>query len=411
MSFVRQKLMRVAGGSSGSALVGVAALAIILSIGAAGLIMVVTSASRNETIALNDTRAFLAAESGLLLGAKWINSAANWTAFKGNNPNEHDRETIIEETELTVNNMKVQVELEKTTLGVLIISTAKSSGLIGYDKEVSQDATPTGLDIKPQIFDNAIICDNDLTFVGSGDIQGIPGVPTNVHSNQAIVLKGTINITKSINITSCVSISATNPVTINIDNSFAKSKDIDGNTKTLITDGGGTWVEGVVDPIAIPEIDLTPWFYEALANNEVFNGTFQTPDYTPNGGILWVNGDVKLNGGTFNGTLIATENIKLGGSASVIGPPGDDGFAIASVGGNVDHNSTGKIDGLIYCKNGDFTFGGNGILEGQVIAKGYIGMNGTTDAITYKKTIITTPDPGPDVGCLLVLGTWWEKNI
>ena len=408
MSSIRKKLLKAVRNTSGSALVGVAALAIILSITAAGLIMVVTSASRNETIALNDTRAFLAAESGLLLGAKWINDATNWTAFKGNNPNEHDRETIIQETELTVNNMKVQVELEKTALGVLIISTAKSSDLIGYDKEVSQDAVPYDSIFPPVVFDKAIICDEKFDFNGCGDVVGGVDDPVNIHSNDEIVLIGNVDITQRVNITSSVKISANNTNNINITKGWGQAEVITDEAKAML---GLGYSLDPVDPISIPDIDLTPWFYAALANGQVYDSYTQNGgDVTPPGDIIWVNGNASLGGtANFFGTIIATGNVSLGGQSNLYGP--DDDFAIASIGGDVTHNSGGKIKGLVYVKNGNYTQGGNAKFEGQIIAKGEINMGGTPSAIVYPMADINIPNTNDPGGCMLVMGTWWEKNI
>lgn len=406
MSSVRQKLMRVASNSCGSALVGVAALAIVLSIAAAGLIMVATSASRNETLALNDTRAFLAAESGMLLGAKWINNTTNWQQeVEPLDPD--DKKTNIVPN-LKVNNMDVQVDIQRTSLGVLIISWAKSSSLIGYDKEVSQDATPYDSIFPPLVFDKAIICDQEFDFNGCGSIVGAENVAVNIHSNEKIDLIGNINVTKKVNITSYVEIAATSG-NMTFDDAFGQAPTI--TTKAQDVFGDGNYVEGDVDYIPIPDIDLTPWFYKALADGEVYNGyTLNAGSYTPPGGIIWVNGDVSLGGqSTFNGTIIATGNVSLAGGANVNGPNND--FAIASIGGNVTHNSNGKIYGLVYAKIGKFALTGNGAFEGQVIAKLEIDIGGTPDAIVYPMTTPTIPDTDDPGGCLLVTGSWWEKNI
>ncbi|MBD3321342.1 MAG: hypothetical protein GF350_09640 [Chitinivibrionales bacterium] len=55
--------------SSASAMVGVVSLIIIMAFGATALLQVATTSSLNEAESFRDTQAFLAAESGLLLGA------------------------------------------------------------------------------------------------------------------------------------------------------------------------------------------------------------------------------------------------------------------------------------------------------------------------------------------------------
>jgi hypothetical protein len=56
----------------GSAIVGVVALSIVTAIAGAGYLQYTANAFGQEVRALEETKAFYAAESGLLLGARWL---------------------------------------------------------------------------------------------------------------------------------------------------------------------------------------------------------------------------------------------------------------------------------------------------------------------------------------------------
>jgi cytoskeletal protein CcmA (bactofilin family) len=130
--------------------------------------------------------------------------------------------------------------------------------------------------------------------------------------------------------------------------------------------------------------------------------------YTPDGGVLWVYGDVHISGGTFNGMIIATGNVHISGGT--INAP-EDGFAIASESGNIRIQTSGTISGLIYAKNGDYTQTANGRVEGQIIINGEISKGGNSDIVVYKKYMPVNPNGSGNNGGCLVAGTWKEENI
>lgn len=407
MKSIRQKLMRAASDISGSTLIGVVALSIILSITAIGLIMVVTSSSRNETIALNDTRAFLAAESGLLFGAEWINDSTNWWGVVEPLDSHVTIPNVI--PDLNINNFDVIVDIVTTATGVIINSEAQSLSEIGYDKMVSQDADPTIGQVIDTSFDNAMLCDEKFDFGGTPDIINGDGSgdPIRIHSNDIVELSGDFGANE-VTISSSIAINSNGIGDSTITGQgIAPDSDFDGCTDPFTI---GFTQQVPVPEIPIPDIDLTPWFYEALANDEVYTGTQEFSDaITPNGGVMWVNGNVILKSGTtFNGTLIATGHVTFQSSASLNGPT--DGISLASVWGDITHKNGTIGNSLIYAKNGSLILTGNGGIYGQIITKGGISGNGTPSAITFNKTTILHPDPPDAKGCLLVMGTWWEEN-
>lgn len=60
------------GNATGSALVGAVAFAIVLLVAGFGYLQIIASASNNEIESLRDDKAFVAAESGLMMAAQWL---------------------------------------------------------------------------------------------------------------------------------------------------------------------------------------------------------------------------------------------------------------------------------------------------------------------------------------------------
>jgi hypothetical protein len=70
LTAIPRAVRRACTGTNGSALVGVITLCTIMAIAGAGFLQVSSTAVNNETAALEEARAFWAAESGLQLAAK-----------------------------------------------------------------------------------------------------------------------------------------------------------------------------------------------------------------------------------------------------------------------------------------------------------------------------------------------------
>ena len=314
-------------------------------------------AGQYEAISYHNDSAFFAAESGLLMGAAWLTEESAWASF---NPLVEGavREDVI--PNLVVNDFNVQVDMMKIDSGVRIRSTAISYSKLGYNKLLCQDAEPDGAaPFDTTAFDYAIICDGTFDFKGCGSISAQPGSNAYMHSNSDLDIGG--NASANLDITSSTRISLGNRT---VDGTLT-APELDLHQNATVT--GGT-TEGAVDEIPIPDIDLTPWYEEAYANGEVHDGFSISSSYTPNGGILWVNGDVHLSGGpgtTFNGQIIATGNVTISGQVNINAP--NDGFAIACRDGDVTITTSGTIRGLVYCKTGDYKQTANGHLEVQII--------------------------------------------
>ncbi|KMQ50776.1 hypothetical protein CHISP_2299 [Chitinispirillum alkaliphilum] len=375
---------------AGSALVGVLAISILLSIAAAGYIGLARNTVNSEHLALNDTRALLAAESGLLIAGSLVLQQDEWPAS--------DLPDLLGELlrgENAVNGFDVTVDASLTGLegdSILITSTA-TSPLIFYDKQISLTIYNTGLNVPfdTNAFDHGIFAGEEIHIAGNGDIRNPDSTFASAHTN------GTFQITGNSNVQA--NISASDDITMS------------GNSNHIGTS------ETQVQPIDFPDIDLTPWKTTAQQNGQRFTSLteipFQNNTYEPEGGILWIDSDeeIKISQKTITGTIIVNGDISFESSSLLLGP--DDNFAIASVSGNI-RVSTGEIEGLIYAKNGNYIHDGQGTVNGQIIAKGSVTRKGSpqsTLTITYKRIIPIIPETGTNPSRKIISGSWSEKNI
>jgi hypothetical protein len=243
--------------------------------------------------------------------------------------------------------------------------------------------------------DYAILCGGDATLRGCGIIAGTNGASL-LHANGIFDVRG--DVTADINVSSSTRISSGN---VTIDGStWAPSYSL--HHKTTIT---GTKHTSPVALVEIPDVDLTPYYTWALAHGEVKSSFSSSSDYTPNGGILWVNGDVQWSShATVQGTIIATGDIHISGQVEVAAGP--TGMAIVSRDGDIQNTSSGQIDGLIYCRTGDYRQTANGLHTGQLIVKGDIDKGGNSDILTFSRTVLTPPDGGSDPTELIGVSAW-----
>jgi len=387
---------------NGIALVSALFLTVFLLLATVGFLQVALNASKNETASFDDAKAFSAAESGLHLGAAWINRAENADLFFPLSIGATMQDIM---PGLNVNTFTVRVDMEKTSAtGVRIISTAQSAGAINYNKIVCQNASSFTSRFRAAAFNHAILCDGPFDFGGCGNISAAGGAIASLHSNSSLNITGNASASPNINITSCVSISVGNrTVDANLE---APVLNIHNNARI-----NGLRIVDSVNYIEIPDIDLLPYFHEALYNNEVRSGFNSSNSYTPSGGILWVNGDVQLSGGpgtTFNGMIVATGNIHISGQVNVNAP--GRGFALASEHGDIQITTSGTINGLVYAKNGDYRQTANGRLNGQLVVKGSISKGGNSDIVVYDQNLPFNPNTGNANGYMLEPGTWREEN-
>jgi len=252
--------------------------------------------------------------------------------------------------------------------------------LIDDENAGSGGSTPATDYSSMEGFNYAVLSGGTFNFRGCGTVTG-----SKMHSNSAIDIGGSAG--SDLDISSSVSIS-TSKVTIN---GSLTAPSVDTHKKANITDGTS---QQSVPPVGIPDIDLTPYLAWAQQHGEVHNGGFSTSSsYTPAGGVLWVNGDVTISShAVINGSIIATGDIHVSGAVNI--DPTTTSFAMASRDGDITNTSSGRLNGLIYAKTGNYSQTANGELWGQLIINGTIKKGGNSDIINFVRSV-PTPPGGP----------------
>lgn len=137
-----------------------------------------------------------------------------------------------------------------------------------------------------------------------------------------------------------------------------------------------------VPAIAMPVLDLTPYYNLAVANGQVFaGGTVSGNIGVIPGGVRWYSGAATFNGGVnYSGCIIATGSINFKGGCTqtkVSNLP-----AVVSRDGSVTLSGARTMQGLIYAKT-DLTCNGSGVEDGTIIVGGNLTLNGSYGLFTY----------------------------
>lgn len=257
-------------------------------------------------------------------------------------------------------------------------------------------------------FNFAVLCGGVFNFGGSGTFTSTNGT-VKLHSNAIIYITGNANVggdSSRLDIESAIRIAVNNNTTIYGD-LFAPAYTMTDNKVDIVPNDDPT--NAVVPLVTIPDIDLTPYYNWAAEHNEVHPAGWTPPDgYTPNGGIAWIDGDSgTINGNTFNGSIIASGDVHTSGQLSITPQTNFCVIAIASVSGDIDNQSSGTFQGLIYAKTGDYKQTANGTLIGQIIVGGTVDKGGNSDIVFFNMYIPTPPGDatgGDEVGI-----SAWQK--
>ena len=244
-------------------------------------------------------------------------------------------------------------------------------------------------------FDNGISAGGDIAWSGSGSVVA----SANIFCNGSFNMNGSSTI--NADVYACGGLSKSGSCDIN-GNVWASSVSQSGSGSV-----SGTVTIGPVAPIAIPDIDPTPYYNHAVSNGQVFSSSQHisgSSDYTVPGGIMWVNGSFKRSGsGNFIGCVIATGNINCSGSGDYIKV---NEYPIAfSVNGNIDFSGSGTVNGLLYSRNGNFEKTGSGNVVGSIICKGNVRKSGSWNFLTFQRS---APVPPGCNGNLYALAGWKE---
>ncbi|MBN1128173.1 MAG: hypothetical protein JXA71_04270 [Chitinispirillaceae bacterium] len=170
----------------GAVLAPIIAFSVLIILAIGGFMGLARNVINLEIAELNDDRAFLAAESGLLIGTRWLRDQANWNQY-------HQTGYSGPVYQGTVNSLSVTVTITKEPNGDLLIQSIASGGELRYSKALSWTVTPADWS-DPGVFIN------DLSQVG-----GVGGGGLNnewfdgpVHSNSPIrissVSGGEVNV-------------------------------------------------------------------------------------------------------------------------------------------------------------------------------------------------------------------------
>ncbi|MEI6892561.1 MAG: hypothetical protein V5783_10365 [Pontiella sp.] len=208
-------------------------------------------------------------------------------------------------------------------------------------------------------FEYPILCGGTLTFNGDVTIAG---------SNNKIHTNSDADYTNKI--------ATENENTVTASGSFSKSTPVCGKEDQPV--------------VSIPDIDLTPWENEAIANGMVIQVCGTIPDPII-GGVLLVNGS-----GTFeindaiNATVIVTDaDVKI---KALYQPGTKYALGIVAKEGNVCVNGNkGILGGITYVPNGNFTANGTTEIHGQIIVGGTTTFGGTPDAFVCENSVPTPP--------------------
>jgi len=216
---------------------------------------------------------------------------------------------------------------------------------------------------------------NSTVNMGAGTLQSNTGlqIAGNSRIQGDVAIRGQLKMTGNARVTG---------------DATAASYSLSGNTSVT-----GTKTTGTVPLVAIPDIDLTPYYNTALANGQVYSSSHSfSGNYTmtPPGGIIWVDGDLSFSGnGTITGCIIATGNITMSGNVTqnaVNYYP-----ALVSQTGNITLAGNTSLHGLLYTKTGNTTISGNVELTGSIISAGTYNMSGNFTAYIYQNSTPVAP--------------------
>jgi hypothetical protein len=126
----KSHLTRFSNSQKGSVLVAVLAFVMLITIATAGFLGLARNVVSQEVIELNDDKAFLAAESGLLIGTRWLREANNWLQYKNTG-----YAGSLYQSE--INGYMVTVTVAVDGNGKLRIRSRTTGGILPYSKTLS----------------------------------------------------------------------------------------------------------------------------------------------------------------------------------------------------------------------------------------------------------------------------------
>lgn len=263
------------------------------------------------------------------------------------------------------------------------VSAIVAADLFNYRGNSSNTPPQGGIGAGADAFDYAMVSGGDMSFLGNMDMQ-----MSNAwfHANGSMTGNGVQTIHGNV--------SSSTEIDFPHIEGIANAPSVSGTV--------GTEKEGAVSPVIIPNIDLTPYYNAALASSAVSNNNVTlSGTYSPPGGILWVNGDITFESGTFTGCFIATGNIYTGtGNGTYTFRPVNQYPTLVCRDGDMTwqggNGSLVDFQGLVYLKTGSLDKSGNGDVNGlgSIIAAGGISKNGGWSGMLYQDSTPVPPGGG-----------------
>lgn len=241
----------------------------------------------------------------------------------------------------------------------------------------------------------AILADGEISWTGCGVFEG----DSRVHANSTFKQAGCGELNADISSSAAVTLKGNSG---EIDGDVT-APDVSGKTGKVT----GTITETAVPEVSLPVIDLVPYYNEALANGEVYEGgQTVSGDFSPVGGIMWVNGTLSFSGsGTRTGCFIATGDIHCSGSGQQIKVQGYPAFA--SRDGGIKFSGSGSCEGLVYARIGSVEITGSGRIDGSVICGSDFKKAGCSTVIAYVDSTPVSPVDVASDGVLCVSA--WQR--
>lgn len=172
---------QVVSGENGSALVVALAFSIVMAIVGSGLMLLSGDSVRHEGAAFENDKTFLAAESGLLIGNRWLKDTVNW-----NNYNQYGKSLIYAGV---INGVNDTVRLVLLPDSQLELQSDATGNELGFIKRISWGVKRI-VSPNPGVFINNL--DNGQKTVGQGGLNNV-WIDGPFHSNTPIYLSAVSN--------------------------------------------------------------------------------------------------------------------------------------------------------------------------------------------------------------------------
>jgi hypothetical protein len=403
---------------SGSALVASVAFTAVFAVMSMSYLQIATSSANHEIVSAIDNKAFLASESGLMMGANWVTQQ---------NPVPSQTETdIFSGSPIQTNGIDVRVDILVNAAGDISIQATTKNADLPYQKAISSQLRNTNP------FTKAVFGDGGVEMTGNGytdsyDSDAGPYNPVTAGSNGDVGTNGT----------GAGAVKLAGNATINGDASTGPGGTVtkSGNAKV---NGGETHDNNVpLPPVTIPA-DL-----QALIGGGSFSKGGNWSGVLPGGNYKFTDIDIKANAAlTITGdariylTDVQTNTFSISGNGKIVIAPGaslkifsDGGCQIAgngianqnqkpedfqfqstftSASNGIKTTGNGTLHGIIYAPNTKAMIAGNGDMYGSIVCD-YVKISGNGNT-HYDEALANKAIEGLK-SYEFVAGSWVEKNI